>query len=238
MHFFSINSLDFNQNHDTSQYCIAIDKPLLTLASIASTMEKKRYKKDPSRLHRHIWKLRKVFHVIAHGIQLLHEQGVIHGNIGLETCGKFEDGWKLLDLLGVQYLGEKVLISRMGLSVPPEGVDAGRGVHSSIKIHESLTASPTIDVWAFGKLMFDVLVQNPLLFFDSSETLERQDKSSLQDLGNWNEQHLGNVVEELEMTGIGPLGIDLISHCLSRREERPQSMQEVLSHSFWNEKRS
>merc|ERR1719276_62498 len=104
MHFFRINSIDSNQNYGSHQYCIAMDKPLLTLANIASSLEKKRYKKDLSRLHRHIWKLRKVFNVIGDGIYFLHQQGVVHGNIALDTCGKFDDGWKLLNLIGVQNL--------------------------------------------------------------------------------------------------------------------------------------
>jgi serine/threonine protein kinase len=236
MHFFRINSIDSNQNHGSHQYCIAMDKPLLTLANIATSMEKKRYRKDPSRLHRHIWKLRKVFNVIGHGINFLHQQGVIHGNIALDTCGKFEDGWKLLNLIGVQNLGEGVMASRMGLSIPPEGIKS-RKDQSSTRMNDTLSASPTIDIWAFGKLMFEVVVQKSLIPFDSSETIERQDSRLLKELGNWNEENLRDAVAELEMTGIGHLGIDLISHCLCSREERPQSMQEVMSHGFWNESR-
>ena len=232
MHFFRINSIDSNQNYGSHQYCIAMDKPLLTLANIASSLEKKRYKKDLSRLHRHIWKLRKVFNVIGDGIYFLHQQGVVHGNIALDTCGKFDDGWKLLNLIGVQNLGEEVVTSRMGFSIPPEGIK-----QRSARINETLIASPTIDIWAFGKLLFEVLVQKPLISFDSSESIERQDSRLLKELGDWNEENLGYVVAELEMIGIGHLGIDLISHCLCHREERPQSMQEVMSHSFWNESR-
>ena len=39
-------------------------------------------------------------------------------------------------------------------------------VQLEVKMHETLKASPSIDAWAYGKLMYEVLVGEPLIPFD------------------------------------------------------------------------
>jgi serine/threonine protein kinase len=193
-------------------------------------MAKKEYKNDNDRLQAYLAKIRKVLKTIGNSICFLHKQNIVHGNLHSQCCGKFEDGWKLSEFLGVQSFGDLISTSHMIHSLPPESVTFKGGKGHVLK---TITASPVLDIWAFGKLMFEVLVGKPLLPHDL--TVDRKhDQRYLQSLGNWNQDDLTDVVTKIENSSNGTLAADLISHCLCKRPElRPRSMDEVLSHSFW-----
>eukprot|EP00957_Ditylum_brightwellii_P054095 4097492-Ditylum_brightwellii.AAC.1 len=74
-------------------------------------------------------------------------------------------------------------------------------------------ADPSIDIWAFGKMMYEALTGEKLIDFKSSNTIE-EDQESLIALGEWDKGSLCEFFGNLEDLGIGMLGVDLITHCL------------------------
>jgi len=65
-----------------------------------------------------------VLRQIAKAIHHLHVHDIIHGNISIQTCGKFGPVyWKLMDVLGSKFSGEYFTQSRMNINSPPECID-------------------------------------------------------------------------------------------------------------------
>jgi len=175
--------------------------------------------------------------MIGESIEFLHDHDVIHGHLMLEFCGKFDDGWKLIDIAGAHNIGESMPLNHTNASAPPESVTFGNG-HSRGRgtpaFRERITASPSLDIWAFGKLMYEVLIGENILPIDPNQSVG-SDERYLYLLGNWNEESLKNIVADVEASGEGALIADLISHCLCPQpDDRPKSMQDVLSHAYWN----
>lgn len=216
------------------EHCVIIERPSLTLKSIVSSMAKQNYRTDHDRLDAYLDKIQKVFKKIGHSISMLHRQSIIHGNLQLDSCGKFEDGWKLTGLIGCQINGHPMMTAPMDASAPPEVVTYKGNHQDTPQLLESYPASPALDIWAFGKLLYEVFVGKPLIPRESGKTIE-DDKRYLNILGGWNEENLFEVVSNIEDSGNGTLAADLISHCLCKRPElRPQSMEDVLSHPYWS----
>ena len=210
------------------QYCLAVERPILTLSTIVSGITNDdKYKHDRERFMRYLSKVCTVLRLIGKGIRHMHKVGVIHGNIGMHNCGKFEDRWKVMGLTGMKQIGENFTLARLDSSAPPEAVEfSGEGSGQII-------ASPAIDIWGFGKLMYEVLLGETLFDIDTN-VKGQSNKSILTVLGAWNEDDLRYVVEKIESIGIGKVAADLISHCLCPfPEDRPANMEEVLSHPFW-----
>lgn len=238
MKFFPVSELE-SSTKSQNQHCVAIDNPILTLSSIVSSMDRNKYTNDHERINRYIGKLRKVFFMIGEGINHLHLQGVVHGHIDATSCGKFEDGWKVLDLIGSQCKGKPFRNGRICSSIPPEAIQIS-GRTNSISISSHIPADTSMDIFGFGKLMYEVftgkqLIQIPI---DSHKMVD-EDEFVLRALKNWDEKNLSSVVSEIESAGVGTLAADLISHCLCPfPEQRPTSMKEVLAHPYWNESKN
>jgi serine/threonine protein kinase len=214
--------------------CIIIECPLLTLRNIVSSMTKQNYRTDDDRLDSYMSKIQKVFRKIGHSISALHKHNIVHGSLQLDSFGKFEQGWKLKGLIGSQRKGNPMQTVHMDESVPPEAVTY-TGNHGEIpQLLETCPATPEIDIWAFGKLLYEVFVGKPLIPREAGKSM-KEDQTYLHTLGEWNETNLMEIVATIEETGNGTLAADLISHCLCKRpERRPQSMEDVLSHPFWS----
>jgi len=197
-------------------------------------MAKKDYSNDKERLDGYLSKIRKLFRSIGDSVSYLHKQNVVHGNLHLQCCGKFDDGWKLTGLIGAQSAGDPMLTSHMDNSVPPESVFFRGTRGQSGYLHDTIIASPAIDIWAFGKLMYEVLVGKPLLPRDLDKDIG-EDQRYLNLLGRWNAENLASIVADIENSGNGTLAADLISHCLCQRPDlRPKKMDEILAHPYWS----
>jgi len=182
---------------------------------------------------------------------VLHQQGIVHGRITLEACGKFEDNeWKVMDLIGMQFIGEALSSMRFSPCAPPEAVQwfdtqVGDEGDADVDLYETIPASCALDIWAFGKLMYEALIGKPLLLsspdlgFDDDNDDDGDDNHThnsrtIHELGIWDEDNLRHVINEVEEAAIGTIGADLISHCLCPDpEDRPVSMEEILSHPYW-----
>jgi Protein kinase domain. len=232
--FFEADKTNETRENDI-EHCVIIERPLLTLKSIVSSMAKQNYRTDHDRLDAYLDKIQKVFKKVGHSISMLHRQSIIHGSLQLDSFIKFEDGWKLAGLIGCQIKGNPIKTTGdMDASVPPEVVTYKGNQRDDPHLLESYPASPLLDIWAFGKLLYEVFVGKSLIPRDSGKKLV-DDKRYLNILGGWSEDNLMEVVSNVEDSGNGTLAADLISHCLCKRPElRPQSMEDVLSHPYWS----
>ena len=231
-----------------SQNCVSVERPSLTLARVVVGMPVgHEHRKDALRLRRYISRVSAVLRILGKGLRHLHERGAVHGGICPKNCGKFGEVWKITGLTGAEIIGGEFTRLRLGVYSPPESVSARRvgskyRGHDDVKmmdysLRKSLGASPAIDMWAFGKLMYEVFVGKELIPSDPEKEMCR-DSKALTALGAWDTKNLKEVVGQLSLTGIGSLGADLVSHCLCPSpDDRPRSMEEILKHPFWKETR-
>ena len=201
---------------DSQQYCLSIEMPSLTLSSVIKGMLKNAdCHQDPSLKLKYNMKVFTVLRSIAKSLHLLHEQGVIHGNLLASRCGKFGTKWKLTNLLGIQSMGEVFTSRQKG--TPPE-------CHFD---DESTISSASIDVWMFGALVFESVVGTPL-----HEIVEMtEEANAAQSYCDSRALHL------MELSQMPDSGCSLVSRCLSVRPKDRPSIEEVLVDDFWLEVR-
>eukprot|EP00536_Pseudo-nitzschia_multiseries_P004535 jgi/Psemu1/323516/estExt_fgenesh1_pg.C_750028 len=234
------------------QRCVAIERPRMTLDKVVNGMTQNgSYENDTQDVRlKYSAKLCSVLRLIAKAIRHLHSSGVVHGNVCLETCGKFEDSmWKLTERLDVQAIGKPFDPTRFRHSFPPETLvltedherERDGGVfdsdHPAVGFAEDIVADPSIDVWAFGKICYEGLVGKPLIEFDSdANDSPSDDVIALLQTAEWNVSNMERVFADLLESGIGESGADMITSCLfPHPEERPADMDEILENPFWQE---
>jgi serine/threonine protein kinase len=223
-------------NDGLRRFFVSIQKPSMTLTSIVRGMLRNaRCQTDSAVRHRYSMKVFDVLRMIAHSLQWLHRQGFVHGNLSLETCGKFESNWKLVDILGVQKIGDFLDKSRLSISAPPEAVKFSPigSPAQRYELHDNYVAHPSLDVWAFGKLSFEVLVGKPLILLNKNDNFDRE---SWMCLRQWSDFNLHDVRRQLEHVGISAAGVGLIVQCLSPTAVTRPGIDEVLQHSVWSER--
>lgn len=235
---------DASDSGAPQQFCVAIELPSLTLDRVVDGMfNSDEFHRNPDMRTRYFSKVCMVLRQVAKSLRHLHTVGVVHGDVCLENCGKFDDTWKLMSTLGMQPMGKRFDGARMSESSPPETVELLRNVietrgqetSSRATFKGDIVAEVSIDVWAFGKLTFEVLTGEPLIQFDP-EKEPRQDNRALLTLEQWNEDDLRDCIDIMKDCGVSTLGIDLVSHCLlPDPSERPVSMDEILDHKFWKD---
>ncbi|KAL7489667.1 hypothetical protein ACHAW6_015363 [Cyclotella cf. meneghiniana] len=224
--FFSATELEPNAPHDMRvKHCVAISMPTMSLARVVSGMPKDhKYRRDPNSLGRYYGKVKYVLLQAAKSLSHLHECGIVHGVVDSHHIGKFADVWKLTGLLGTIANGSKFPTQLLGLHSPPEAFTSS---------NDSLIAVPAMDVWAFGKLMYEVFVGESLF------ALFEEEGDSIITIASWNERHVATITDQLFDARIGSVGIDLITRCLcTRRGDRLSSMAHVLQHPFWHDAKS
>ena len=120
------------------QYCVVIELPSLILDRIVvSMLETEDYKHNPDMWDWYFSKVCMVLRLIAKSIRYLHEVRVVHGDVCLGNCGKFDNKWKLMSSLGMQPIGECLGSARMGESSPPEVVEMLQR-HVGMKCHRAM----------------------------------------------------------------------------------------------------
>jgi serine/threonine protein kinase len=237
----------FGSSEDAPQHhCVSIERPQLTLDKVVNGMlENGGYTTDPHKRNKYSAKVCSVLRLIGKALRHLHTSGVIHGNVCMETCGKFDDSsWKLLDRLEVQVIGATFDHSRFDRSFPPESIELAEesgAVYDSddaaVSFSKSMIVDPSIDIWSFGQTCYETLVGKPLIESDINKS-PSEDAVSMLQIMEWNESNMQEVFTNLLEAGIEESGADLITSCLfARPQDRPSSMDEVLDHPFWTDMR-
>lgn len=235
---FVVGERDSYDSGGRQQFCAAVEQPGLTLDRVVAGMLKNDACRENTDLRRkYVFKIFSVLRIVAQALQRLHSFGVIHGNMLPEACGKFEERWKLLGSLQFQRLGDKFDSNVFGESVPPEGLEpqnSGITIDRQASFRTNITADPSIDVWGFGKLAYDVLVGEPLIQYDTSKELH-QDHRSLLKVLHWSTLDLVEVRRRLREVGVPDSAVYLITKCLSPDPASRPSMTEVLRSGPWEE---
>jgi len=239
------------------QRCVAIERPRQTLKEIVQGMtENGTYDSGNSdKRMKYSAKICSVLKLIGKTLRHLHEAGVVHGNVSMETCGKFEDSsWKLMERLGVQAIGKPFNPGRFHHSFPPESLEPlsadndaeeqqGDTVFDSdrplVSFSQDFVADVSTDIWGFGKTCYETLVGRPLIEFDTnSSDSPSDDVVALLQTMEWNVSNMETVFGDLLQSGIGESGADMITACLFPSPgDRPVDMDEILNNPFWQEMR-
>ena len=175
---------------------------------------------------------------MAKAMRVLHQSGWVHGKLNLETACKFEDNWKLSDVLGCQRIGETTRITRISSCSPPEcfePLDPDSSKHEA-SFKSDYTCSAMMDSWGFGKLAYEVLTGREL-FQVAPDTRFEDDHHAMLDLMHWNSFNCQEVHQDLLRVGVLEAGADLISRCLAPHpRDRPTSDQ-ILKDDVWRQLR-
>ncbi|KAL3920284.1 MAG: hypothetical protein SGILL_003339, partial [Bacillariaceae sp.] len=218
--------------------CVSIEQPLLTLDKVVSGMKQKGGYQDNMRLRmKYAAKLCGVLRSVGKSLRHLHSSGIVHGNVCMETCGKFPNGWKLLERLDVQVAGQTFDVSRFQHTFPPESLELseqGGAIYDSdnapVSFVKNLIAQPAIDVWAFGQVCYEAFVGKPLVDYDRTKK-PSEDVAALLQIMEWNQSDMQTVFSSLLEAGIEESGADLITSCLfPNPDDRPANMDEILGH--------
>lgn len=225
------------------QYCIAIEKPRLTLGTLVQKASKiSDWRKDASAFYRYMNKVCGVLRKVAKALLHLHSQNVVHGCLSLDTVGKFDDNWKLMSVIHLREKGTAFPCAIINRNSPPEAVrlikddlNSLRKHRFALHNHNPITAEPSLDIWSFGKLFFEALFAEPLFPHSHSISFSK-DFKTMETISGWNEDNLEQVTSDLLHLGVTMLGVDLVKQCLQpRKAHRFQCMDQVLKHDFWKE---
>jgi len=227
----------------SEQSWVSIERPEATLKDVADSMMRKGgYWNQPDLRSKYATKVCLVLRLVAKSLQHLHSSGAVHGDLCLQSCGKFERDWKILGRMELQPLGRAFDTSRFQQSFPPESLHSSEldiNIYDTdappVSFKQSIIAHPSIDIWAFGKLAYEAILGKPIVAYDAN--LPANDVVALLEVMEWNEDCLKDVFHELlEFGGIAESGAELFTSCLfPQPEDRPKSMDEILSHPFWKE---
>lgn len=218
------------------QYCVSIEQPNLTLAGVVTGMlSNEECQTNQEIRERYTLKVFAVLRVVAKAIRYLHSIGLVHGQVSLDTCGKYRNKWKIGDLMGIQRLGERFASSRFSRVIAPESLSTSTS--DRLPLVSDLTADPAIDVWAFGQLAFEVLTGEPLVKVEAEHGGEWPDHELLSGLLHWGEEDLHRVCRRLSDAFVSETGASLIASCLSPHPNSRPTIEEVLKHHIWSEVR-
>lgn len=224
---------------EAKQFCVAIERPNLTLSGVASGMlDNEECQTDSEVRQRYNGKVFSVLRLVAKALHHLHSLGIVHGQVCLENCGKYDDKWKLSDTLDMQQVGAIFDSSRFDKSAPPEAIeqDTNTALEHQATFRPEVLAERSFDSWAFGKLAYEVLLGEELVAFDRGKAVDENNRAMM-DILHWSNFEQRDVEQKLKGVGVSKAGVDMIVHCLSPKSEDRPTMDQILSHPVWNELR-
>ena len=216
-------------------HCVVVIKSKLSLSRVVAGMPRNhKYRTDLNLLKRYFSKVKSIMFRVGEGIYKMHACNIIHGEIDSHSIMKFGDRWKITELCGSVVRGGTFSMTRLGAHSPPEAFIAPQKESSSTSMNPSFVAEPTVDIWAFGKLVYEAFVGESIFesFFVASDDEDLQFKR----IASWSNRHVKILRGHLSDSGISDMGIDLVCSCLRMEPNRPRSMADVLQHEFWKEK--
>jgi hypothetical protein len=220
------------------QNYVAIEQPGLSLASVVAGMLRMTDCFPGSAIRKkYAVKVVAVLRIIVRCLRYLHSQGMVHGNVHVDTCGKYEETWKLSESWGITKSGEAVQAARLVSALPPEVVSRSGvlGTENSI-LEGTIVAEESIDVWAFGKTAYESLTGRSLLNIQGLSGEERN--HVLADIAAWSDSNLNYIKRELSNADVTSSFATLIASCLAPLGRDRPSAAEILGHPSWKEMRS
>ena len=199
------------------------------------------------------------------GVALLHmhEKGLVHGDFGTHNIGKFgKNKWKLLGVGGsyvIDSSSNNKTDPRRGFYHPPETIDldkVSKAVSSSKRLlgisrsgHDnngapvhcvkSIVADPTLDIWAFGNVVYEAFVGAPLSPY-ICRGKRAMDANEYAKLGKWSDSRLKKSLDQLSESNkfrdVNEIRLakDLLAKIFTRKpQHRLQTMREVLEHDLF-----
>jgi len=173
--------------------------------------------------------VRKIVHSVAHALQVLHSMGRIHGSLSTSTIVSHNGTWKLSDLDCSYQKGAVRDCTEArnctNCTMAPELV-----AESLKEDPDGIQALVTQDIWGFGVVLFEMTAQQPLLWQRTSRRVAAWTEMPEDALSAL---HKGDGVVSRARQLVTK---DLIARCLEGRpKDRPRSMEEVLSHAYFQE---
>lgn len=171
---------------------------------------------------------------VAASLLHLHENGLIHTDFGPHSVGKFGPLFKLLGVGGCVRIGDET-DPKHGIYHPPEAISVEiievDGKERKTAKVVPITASPAIDLWAFGNMVYEALVGAPLTAY--SHRGQRVKSSNLAKIARWDEHSLQRALRFIDVNDT--LARDVISKFLHPDpEQRFQSIREATADPFFN----
>ena len=145
---------------------------------------------------------------------------------------QFDDGkYKLLSIGGAVPVGNSS--HRRGYYFPPEAITSSKKNKLKLKQSKpkivSIPAAHTLDLWAFGVMMYQLLCGVPLSLYAPSPNRN----ANIASVKSWNEKALSKALVHLRVKD--EAAADLLSGLLHPKpSHRIASMKEVLAHRFFS----
>jgi ankyrin repeat protein len=170
------------------------------------------------------------------GVSLLHlhENGLVHTDFGPHSVGKFGALYKLLGVGGCVRIGDETN-PKHGIYHSPEAISVENvfvdGVERKTAKVVPVLASPAIDLWAFGNMVYESVAGAPLSAF--SHRGQRVKSSNLAKIARWDDNSLQRALRLVDTADT--LARDVISKLLHPNpDERFQSIREAIADPFFN----
>ena len=171
---------------------------------------------------------------VAIALLHLHENGLVHSDFGPHSVGKFGPLWKLLGVGGCVPIGGAT-DPKHGIYHCPEAIKVEEVVvdgqeRKTAKV-TSITASPAVDLWAFGHLIYESVVGAPLSAY--SHRGQRVKSANLAKIARWDESSLKRALKHIDESDT--LARDVVSKFLSPDpEQRYHSLRDAIADPYFN----
>lgn len=186
-------------------------------------------------------KLRDIAMELAHDLDHLHMNGVIHGDVKPLNIMRVGTTIKLIDLDAAVKIGEGFSCAKFSSAyIPPELIhnENGKCMVKSYKIdnatnlpitedlpYDLVPASVAHDAWAYGVVLYELFTGKKLLFADCDDNIDEID---LLDVYNFTSSFKKRKLQSVP----DPLARNLVSQLLMKDPTRRPTMEQVLAHSF------
>jgi len=171
---------------------------------------------------------------VAIALLHLHENGLVHCDFGPHSVGKFGPLWKLLGVGGCVPVGGAT-DPKHGIYHCPEAIKVEtvvvNGQDRKTARVISITASPAVDLWAFGHLVYESVVGAPLSAY--SHRGQRVKSSNLAKIARWDEGSLKRALKHIDESDT--LARDVVSKFFHPDpEQRYKSLRDAIADPYFH----